>query len=327
MLWTDGPFITTQDLLDRDPDITEVMSSQSMALIGMDGIIQRGVDDAGIYLESKLVSFVTYISSNDLSANHLAAVFYTGSAPNQRRRTTLEMIVVDGESNPAYQSAIKRWAINRVLLAFYLSASSRSQGDRYTERKDMWLKTLIQESWPMLQKSGIPIVYRPMAIPAAACSRNPGTWTSINTHVGAPYTATGPFYVTISYVDQSRYISPTQTQNGEGGPAIPQLVTLTAGDAIQLNLGALIPPNGAVAPEMIARGFTVPLNATGINVYVGLTSGGPMFLQNSTPIPIPNNVPPSTYVLPADPVLSGPLLYTGQYPEAYLSTQDLIQRG
>lgn len=191
----------------------------------------------------------------------------------------------------------------------------------------MWKGTLDQEAWPMLQKSGIPIVYRPMAIPAAVRARNSGSWSATNTPIGAPYVATGPYSVTITYVDQSRYISPTQLQNGEGGPAISQVVTLTAGDAIQLNLGALVPPNGAVPPEMLARGFTVPLNATGINVYVGATSSGPFFLQNSVPIPIPNNVPPATYVLPADPVLSGPLLYTGQWPDAYLSTQDLIQRG
>lgn len=320
MIWTDSDFITVADLSSVDPDIVDTATSLDLILTGDNGIIRRGVEAAGMRLENILVSFTTYLSSNDLSANHLSAVFYTGSAPNQRRRVTLDQIVVSGR-NASYWSELKEWVVNEILTRFYISAANKAENDRYETKRNEFRAQGTLTFMPQLRKSGVPIVYRPMPAPAATQYRRPGSWTA-GQAVQAGATAVGQYDVTITYVDQGRYIDQINFANAESGPAVLQTVTLTSGNSITLDITNLTPPNGAVPMESLARGFVVPLNATGWNIYVGLHDQT-QYLQNANPVMIASK----TFQLPGDPVLSGYAVGIGQYPEAFLTTQDLIQRG
>lgn len=334
MLWTDGDFITAQDLISEESEIQDDADALDISLIGSDGVIRRGIEEAGRWLENQLVSFTTYISSNDMSANHMAAVFYTGSVPNQRRRITLDQIVVSGR-NDLYWSEIKIWAVNWVLKRFYITASNRSTTDKYSKKRDYYTKRQDLEMWPSLKQSGMPIVYRPMPAPDAAQARHPGTWLA--SAVAGSSINTASYDVAISFVDLSRFTAEGSrfNQNGEGQPSQVQAVLITAGQVIQIDITNLNLPNGAVSLAEIARGFVVPLNATAFNVWVGLT-GQTLYLQNDTPMPVGFPV----VVLPSDPVLSGDFstagnnpsanaltgLMQGQYIEAFVATASLIKR-
>jgi hypothetical protein len=320
VLWSDQSFVSAADLSSDDPAAQETADSLGLELTGATGVIQRGLEEAALKLENVLVSFTTYLSSNDLSANHLAAVFYTGSAPNQRRRVTLDQVVVSGR-NPVFWSELKQWVVNQILIRLYLSASNKLESDRYTAKWEQFRKRDQIEMWPRLRRSGIPIVYRPMPCPAAYMQRNVDSWlASAAAVVGA--TATGAFDVAITYTDSTRYVSQTQNQNAESNPSVVQTVTLTSGQSVKADITNLVPPVGSVPLDLLPKGFTVPLNADGWNLYVGNT-GSTLYLQNATSIPIATK----TYTLPANPVLSGYQSNIGQYPEAFLAVMDLIQRG
>lgn len=318
MLWADADFISAADLMSEDPDIQDAADSLGITLGGSSGAIRRGIEEAGRYLENMLVSFTTYISSNDISANHLAAVFYTGSMPNQRRRFTLAQVVVSGQ-NLEYWSDCKIWAMNWVLKRFYITAANKSETDRYTNKRDYYTKRNAIEMWPSFKQSGIPVVFRPMPAPDQAQARNPGTWLA-SLVVGSGVT-TVAYDVAVSYVDQSVYINETLNGNGEGQASQVQTLTPTTGHVIQADITDLNPPNGALNLADISRGFVVPRNATGWNVWVGLT-GQTLYLQNATPIPIATKI----FTLPGDPVLSGFSVGQGQFADAFVSLHNLSKR-
>lgn len=322
MLWTDADFITTEDLLSVDPDVSETASSLGINLTGPKGMIRVGIVDAGRKLENALISFTTFISSNDLSANHLNAVFFTGVQPNQRRRITLDQIVVSGRSR-SFDSDIKQWAMNRVLIRFYLAASNQSEDDRYTNRLEQFKKQDQLEYWPQLVQSGMPFVYRPMPAPGAVQYRSPGAWSTSQSILGGT-TAAGQFTVGITYVDLSKYRGSDNPANAEGDAGVLQTLTLVSGNGIAIDITRLNPPTGIIPPSELARGFVVPLNASGWNVYVGAGDGtAPMYLQNDTPLPIATK----TYALAGDPTTTGVELGIGQYVESLMATQNSIQRG
>lgn len=324
MLWTDKDFVDATDLASIDPDITDAATSLDINLTGPKGMLRVGIIDAGRKLENNLISFTTYISSNDLSANHLAAVFYTGTQPNQRRRITLDQIVISGR-NRGYDSEIKQWAINRVLMRFYQAASNKSEDDRYTNKLTQFRKLDQLEYWPQITQSGMPFVYRPMPAPGATQQRNPGAWSTSQSALGGAIAA-GGFVVGVTYVDSTKFISVANPANGESDAGILQTITLVSGNVISVDITKLNPPVGSISVSDIARGFVVPLNADSWNVYVGAGDGSedvPMYLQNASPIPIGTR----TYTLAGDPLTTGAVLGIGQYPESYMATQELIQRG
>jgi len=323
MLWTDADFISLTDLTSVDPEISDIADSLNLTITGNNGILRRGIEEAGRRFQNLLVSFTTYLSSNDLSANHLAAVFYTGSAPNQRLRVSLDQVVVTGR-NGNYWSDIKTWAVNQMLIRFYLSASNKAQDDRYEKKLEQFQWQDRYEIFPSLKQSGCPIVYRPMPTPAASQALNPGYWTAGTASQSA--CIGGVFDVAITYVDQVdspyMYQSILQPNNAESALSAIQTVTATTNQSVTVDPRQLIPPTGSFPKELIPRGFVLQLNATGFNVYVGNT-GETLYLQNSTPLPLN-----AVYQLPSDPVLSPPYNAAGlgQYPEAYLTMVNLIKR-
>lgn len=318
MLWADADFVSAADLLSEDPDIQDAADSLGLTLGGSNGAIRRGIEEAGRYLENALVSFTTYLSSNDLSANHLAAVFYTGSMPNQRRRFTLAQIVVSGQ-NANYWSECKIWAMNWVLKRFYISAANKSETDRYSTKRDFYIKRESVEMWPSFKQSGIPVVFRPMPAPDQAQARNAGTWLA--SLVNGTGTVTVAYDVAVSYVDQSLYVDQNRPANAEGQPSQVQTLTMVNGKVIKADITNLNPPNGAINLADIARGFVVPRNATGWNLWAGV-SGQTLHLQNATPIPIATK----TFTLPGDPILTGFSMGQGQYADALVSIHNLVKR-
>ncbi len=317
MLWTDANFITAADLATVDPDVSATAAAQG---IDVSAAIQRGIEDAGRILEGWMISFTTYVNSTDLSANHLSAVFYTGTQPTQRRRVSLEQVVVSGR-NENYWSEIKRWAVNHVLLHFYSAASSKAENDRY-EDKARRHRTLDQMYLsPELRRSGIPIVYRALECPAAAQSLagNQSWAASATARVGA--TDVGARDVAITYVDQSFYVSPAKKQNGESNVSARKSVTLAADQAIRVDISGLVPPDGSIAPAQLARGFSSSMKATGWNVYVG-AAGGKLVLQNEQPIPIATK----TFTMSTNIATSGVVADQGQVPSAFLTISTLTQR-
>jgi hypothetical protein len=342
MLWIDTDFISQSDLSSVDPDIVNVATSENVTLLGDNSTTRRAIETAGNYLEGRLISFATYISSNDLSANHLAAVFYTGSQPNQRRRVTIDQFVVTNprggsSSYQNYWSDIKQWVVNRALIEFYLAVSNRAQNDRYDEKLDKFRLRDEREMWPRLSKSGCPIVYRPMPAPAAAQWIAPGAWSASAT--AGPGTYVGEVDVAITWVDQQYYVSYNSNGNRESGPSAIQSVTLATGQVLNVDIAGLNPPGGNVNPAELARGFMVPGTATGWNLYVG-THGGTRYLQNSPSAPIPIRVIPAanpsqivtsfsgttSYTMPGDPQFTQYPVGIGQYPDAYLTFPNLFSR-
>lgn len=317
MLWTDSLFVSAADLDSIDPDVVATADAEG---IDFPTIIQRGLEDAGRYLETKLISFSTYISSNDLSASHLAAVFYTGSQPNQRRRVSLEQIVITGR-NASWWSELQQWAVNRVLMTFYQAASNRAEGDRYEAKLDQFRVRDVREQWPLLKKSGAPIVYRPMPAPDAVQARNPGSWSTNLVMAGGATLNGVSVDVAVSYVDSQYYLSQMNSGNRESNPSGRKTQAMTTGNALSVDITSLNPPNSSVLPDMLGRGFVVPGDATGWNLWVG-QAGQTMFLQNPAPIPIAMKV----FSLSSDPIFSGFAAGIGQFPDAFLTIPDLISR-
>ncbi len=267
-----------------------------------------------------MTSFATYVSSNDLSANHLAAVFYTGSQPNERRRISLEQIVVSGR-NAATWSELKQWAVNRVLVQFYLAASNRAQDDRYEKKYDLFNLLENTKHWPDFKASGVPIVYQPMPVPAAAWARTPGMWSAGLTS-GAG-TLTTAWDMVITYVDSSVYVSPRKTGNGESDLSDPKSVTLTSGNVVSVDITNLDPPDGSVGNDVLARGFVVTRAASHWNVYAAPRGTGLYVLQNPALIPIGTK----TFAFPGDPLTSGAMAGIGQWAEQFMVIPTLVNRG
>lgn len=319
MLWTDADFVTIADLLSVEPEIDETAEALHITLDGENGTIRRGLEQAGSDVENMFTSFASYVAGSEISSQHLSAFHYTGNTINNRRRHTLEQIVVSGRNENVW-SDVKRWAVNQVLMTFYLSATSRSEKDRYETKLEIYQKRDLLKLWPSLKQSGFPLVYRPMACPGAVMQRDPGTWAATAAVLSGG--AADVLDVAITYVDESLYASPTQTGNAESNPSARKTVTLTADQGLVVNITGLTPPNGAIDPTSIGRAFVVPRNATGWNIYVGQT-GETLYLQNASPIPIATK----TYTFADDPTTTGARAQTGQWAELFVTVQDTVNRG
>lgn len=313
MLWVDRDWIWVSDLASVEPEIEEDAAALDTTLAGHNGLIRRAMEEMTRVLENALVSFTTYISSNDMSANHLAAVMFTGSAPNQRRRFTTDQIVIAGR-NQNYWSEIKQWGVTYTLRRFYMTAANRAKEDRYSIKRDYYYNEEVNHLRPSLYQSGVPIVYRPMPAPDATNLRNPGTW-AVSAVSGAS-SSTLQYDVAISYTDSTRFISvgSRMNTNGEGGPSQVKSVTLGGSQVIQVDLTGLNAPAGNVSLTDIARGFVVPLNADGYNLWVGL-HGQTLYLQNlNGPINLRQNL---VYALAGDPAVTAfSAVNPAQYPLA-----------
>jgi len=326
VLWTDSVFITDSDMASLDPQVPIIAASENITLDGPNGLIYRAIEESSNELNKMIIAFGGYLNSGDLTANHLAAVLNVGIGNSVRQKALLTQVCVSGDV-PGQWNWIKQWAVFWAMLSFYRMAFSRTVQDRYKARMDYYSKEVRERISKNVSSLGIPIVLQPLSQPAAAFERNTGTWGSANVAVvPGSGSAVGPFDVAITYVCMTApnyYVSAAQPNNSESNPSTTiTLEPYATGHVIQVNIGSLIPPNGAQSPASLLVAVVSLLAATHWNVYVG-NSGNTLYLQNSTPIPITT----LEYTLPGDPVLSGPYtLGMGQYQTRRLSIVPTRQR-
>ncbi len=316
LLWTDALFIQNSDLISVDGEVDDVATAEGLTLTGQGGLIWRGVEDSGRELLSKLVTFAGFLAGDSLSANHLQAVYNIGTPAVQRTRLLLDNVVVSG-ANPFMWSEVKAWAVYKTLHTIYRAAANRNLEDRYKVKRDSYGYAARWEYWPQLKMLGLPVVYKPLVTPGAVMAHNPGTFL-ISAVAGAG-SVNGPYDVAITYIDTT---VTNPNPNNESNPSAITTLTLASPQVVKVDITGLNPPNGNGSPIDVARSIITTLNATGWNVYVG-PSGGTLYKQNATPIPIATK----TYQLTGDPVLSGVQAGMGQYANQYLTISDLVQRG
>jgi len=98
---------------------------------------------------------------------------------------------------------------------------------------------------------------------------------------------------------------------------------VVSGNVIQVSISNLNAPNGLSPINVgLGQGLIIPGSASGWNIYAG-SQGGPLYLQNSTPIPILT----TSYTFAGPPVLAGYVPDSGQYCEAKMTMQLMVMRG
>lgn len=321
MLWTDDYAITIDDLNAIDPEVGDVASSQGITMTGANGVIDKSLQEASAEILANMQRFGGYLTSGFVSANHLAAVHNVGGPSANRTRVLTNQIVVQwGNLPPVF--ALKNWLIYRCLVNFFRMASNRVQvpRERFQEKRDEYDKEIRYKYWPTVQGVGLPMVYRPLMAPGALFEIEPGSW-SVGTSVKAGTTG-GQFDVAITYVDQTYYIAQDKRYNAESATAASQTIDVDAGEAIVVDISSLNPPTAQVQDPNVPMNIVTPLKATGWNVWAG-QHGGKLYLQNSSPILIGDK----TFTLPGDPILTGFVSHDGQFPDAYYTIQNTLQRG
>jgi hypothetical protein len=329
MLWVDTLFVQTSDLMVIDPEVADVAGVECITVDGPDGICAETISECLSEVMKLMQRFGGYLSSGLVSANHMAAVMNVGGPGVNRVRITPDQIVVRQTNIPQVDS-VRRWVVYRCLYNIFRAAASRTADERFRTKRNDYLRDVQRRYRPLMLSNGLPVVFRPFPCPGAPLERYAGVWGADNvtlaSHIGL---AGGTFDVAITWVDQSFYHGPQYggllnlKGNAESCTSIPVTQVVPTNEALSVNLAGLMPPVANEDPAYVALALTTSLNASGFNVYVG-NPGGPLYLQNSFPVPVSTGV----YTLPGDPVLSGYVSDLGQYPDCYYTmNQNLIQRG
>lgn len=323
MLYTDGNFITSDDMTVIDP---EIMKTAAAELIIVDNspqsIITQSLGELSAEITSRFQNFSGYLVGVGYTANHLAAVLNVLSTAINRPRARMNQIVAIGP-DPT-KSQFQRYAVYYCLHAFYRSAFHRKLNDRYEKKMGLY-KEETDRAWANLKYMGMPIVTSPLPCPGATLEYQSGTWGCDNvTATGSGSTDTGStYYVAITWVNSANYASPTAQNQGESGPSMVATVPVGAGQFVSVSIATLNPPSGSLPQALgTSDGIYNPQPATGWNIYVGLTKTA-MWLQNATPVPIATK----TSTLTVAPLTSGSLLNQGQFPEYnYALSEGMVWR-
>jgi hypothetical protein len=325
MLWTDGIFITQDDLSRLDSEVASVAQSENITLAGNNGLLRGAIEEVSNEMMKLVISFGGYLNSGDLSANHMAAVLNVGIGNSVRQKVALQQIIVSADV-PGQWGWVTQWAVFWALKTFYRDAFSRLGGDRYKTKMDFYKDEIQRRIMPNMWALGVPVTLRPLSRPAAFFERASGTWTSSNVSlVAGSGTLSGVSCdVAITYCDMSQanlYVSADVPNNAESNPSDIVTVAMTTGSVIDVDISTLNPPTGKQHPSQVMVVVVAPLKATHWNLYVGAT-GGVLYLQNSAPIPIAT----TSVVLPGNPIASDYTLGSGQYAERRLSLVPTRQR-
>jgi hypothetical protein len=330
MLWTDSIFVNQWDLARIDSEIANVATSENVALIGTNSMLQAAQEEASFELQKVVIAFGGYLNSGDLTANHLAAVLNVGIGNSVRQKCSLQQVCVSGTAQGQWNH-IRQWATFWALKVFYRDCFGRLGLDRYKNKLEYYKEELQRRITPNLYALGIPVVLQPLDRPAAYYAVNPGTWGSGNVSlVSGPGTSVATVWAAITYVCQAApsfagafYVSPTQTNNAESAMSDAVQVTLADGLVMEVGIESLNPPTGQQNPAEVLIVVVSPLAATGWNLYVSQSQWGAYYLQNlEGPIPIDQ----LTYALSGNPTFSGYTANTGQYPNRRLSIAPTRQR-
>jgi hypothetical protein len=333
-IWTDSDFIDSQDMNGLDSEVSSVADSESPPIVldaisgqSAPSLCQSAIDECGRFVMNQGQAFSGFMPPFMAPYNQTAAVIQMVGPSVNRTRYSLSQIVVSAPLT-AYMSDLKCWVVYCALYQFYRTAFYRRMNDRYERKMDMFASEIKLKYWPRVWNTGMPISNTPLVCPGAVHEFNAGTFgpSNVSSVAGVNLNALAQYDVAITWVDQSKYVSPTNNGNAESGPSAAMTIEVPSSQAIQVGIAGLNPPNGT-SPVNVSLGLGVitPGNATGWNVYVGVTDSVPyfMWLQNSVPIPIKT----LTYTLSGPPVLQGNSLMPGQLPDSYQTLQSLIMRG
>lgn len=322
MLFTDGNFVSSTDLVAWDPEVTAAAKAESIVIDSSQGsIITRAMTDMMSTVTARTQNFSGYYVGIGYTAAHEAAVRNTGSASINSPKARLSQIVAVSPDPSKRQFLL--WGTMFTLQAFYRSAFHRKDNDRYEKKMTMY-KSEQDRAWANLKYMGLPIVYAPLSCPGATFEPGSGTWGDANLSSAGSSVQVGSvtYYVAITWVNSANYVSPSNTNRGESAGSTLGAVTILANQAVSVNITSLNPPTGSLANVGIADGVYSPQPATGWNVYVG-TKRDQLWLQNATPIAVATK----TYTLAAAPTLSGYPLTAGQWENVnYALTDGVLWR-
>lgn len=326
MLFTDSIFITQEDLIRVDAEVISVAAAEGIVLNGPNGVLRSAVEETSVELQKMIISFGGYLNSGDLTSNHFAAVMNVGIGNSVRMKVGMQQVVVSADV-PGQWTHLKQWCVFFCLKTFYRNAFSRKIDDRYKARMEFFDSDIKRRLQPNLWALGVPVVLRPMVRPGAFFEIRSGYWDESNVTLVSglgTMTSTESVDVVITYVDQSAanyYVDADNKNNCESAPSDAITVSMEDGKVISVDITSLNPPIGRQSLSQTMIVVVSPLKATGWNLYVG-GSGGDLFLQNDTPIPIATK----SFTLPGDPVLSGHTVGLGQYADRRLSLIPTRQR-
>jgi len=314
-LYTDSDVITPELLTNLDSEITSVASVQS---IDVSGICHQAWDECADALFERMDSFGGYVNLLAGAGIQMATLLTNYGMGVSRSRFFLgQVIVTDPSANRL--PPLARWMVYRALVLFYRDASARLGKDRY-ESKLQRFQADERCHAASLWRKGLPIVLQPLPCPGALHEFNAGTWDASNLSAVSGGSSPQALYdIAITWVDQTRYVSPVSKQNCESGPSAVLTFTLPLNELIEVSIASLNPPNGKpYGSSTFADGVLSPLIASGWNVYAAPTGGTPM-LQNATPVPIAT---PTFTFFPAP----GAALDPGQLPDANYAFENVLQR-
>ena len=305
MLFTDGPSIGAADLTALDPSVPSVSSSSNIPLTGPGGVILQAWTELG----HELLAWMASITGDFYTYPGL--ILTNGVYGSNRSRYLLNQVITTAQWG-GILSPLSLYAARKALTLFWsLAVRSSKAADRFEKKWEM-AQTEERCAKRRVWSAGIPINLNPLSCPGALYDDVPaGAWTLANVSGASGGTLAAPesFDVAITWVDQSTYISPTASWNGESGPSSTVTLLLEAGQALAVSIASLIPPGKASYQGGIADGVRYARNASGWNVYANLSGQDPV-LQNAAPIAL--NVQTFTAATIA---LSGNLLGTGQAPD------------
>jgi hypothetical protein len=187
-----------------------------------------------------------------------------------------------GVSDVVVTDSLKRWHALKSIALTYQDAYDNQLNDRY-QGKWLQYKQRAEITAARTYQLGIALVWDP--IPKAS---PPLLLSTTGSQFG------DTFYVCVTWLNQA---------GQQGAPS--DVVALQTVDGTQL----------VVSP------VNAPPNATGWNVYVGLTPDG-VTLQNSSP-----NALQTDWLLPNTGVIGANPIPTGQNPERYVVEDRILQRG
>jgi hypothetical protein len=329
-LFTDLDFVSSVDMLALDPEIAKVAAAESITIDTPLGIAAQACDEVGQKILIETQAFSGFMPPFAMPYNQTAAVLNLVGPTINRSRVTLNQVVVSAanptEMSVAKPSALKRYAIYFALYLFYRAAFYKKSNDRYDSKRKMYEEEIRKKYWPRVFNQGIPICYKPLATPGAIHEWNVGVWdvTRVSAVAGTNAGAAANYDVAVTWVDNTRYLTPINKGNSESAPSarVSGFAVPTA-HVLHVDISVLNPPNGLnPLNTALGQGLVIPGIASGWNIYVGL-QGSTLYLQNSTPIPILT----TAYTLPGAPVLSGYQADTGQYFDALFTVQKTLMRG
>lgn len=321
MLFTDSDVVTLADLQTKDSEVPSVASLSDPA-IPVEGA-GSAIRDAWSEAKNKILAGQQiYGSSYGVppgSSAALQAIMYGVPPGAIRSRIFAEQIVVDdGLANSS--SALKDWLVYDTLHRFYTNASERFvKEDRFAMKAERYGKSACG-AWSRFSRIGLSIIRQPLSAPGALHdSKAMGTVFDLVTSVSGESGSGMDADVAITWVNGNAYVSPVQPNKGESGPSARVTFTIPVNSLLNVSIADLIPPDGTSPYDAFADGILAPLAATHWNVYAGVT-GGTLFLQNSTPIPL------GTETWSGYPVLSGFRASTGQVRDIRLPFRNLFHR-